>query len=254
MEDGPDQEQAGRNYDPQQSPYQGYQPPYGNQWPYSGGPAVQPPPPQDWGSALRELPAQWRRVLMQPSAATFAQEQPKATWGMLWVMLIGYAVIAAILGAIRGAAFSATLATLPGFSGASGTFLGQILAVSGGFGAIIGVPIGFFIGQGILFGIARLFGGMGTFRDQGYLSLLFTVPLGILASLIGFIPVLGALIGLVIAIYQIVLQIFVIQAAHRLSGGKATAVVLLPLVIAIILAIILVAALAAIIIGASRTG
>jgi hypothetical protein len=253
MENQSDQGQAWEEYHPQQPPYGGYQQPYQGYQPPSYIPGSAPPPrPQpDLASALRELPAQWQRVLLQPGATSFAQEMPKASWRMLWTTLIGYAIIVAILGAIKGALFSA-VATFPGFSGQSSLLVSQFLATTGGFGAILGIPIGFFIGQGILFGIARLFGGSGTFLHQGYLSLLFSVPLGILVALIGFIPVLGGIVGFVITVYEIILQIFVIQAAHRLSGGKATAVVLLPVAIAIILAIVIVIAMAALFISTSH--
>ena len=48
------------------------------------------------------------------------------------------------------------------------------------------------------------------------------------------------LFGLALGIYQIVLQIFTIMATHRLSGGKATAVVLLPYAAFVVLYLILV--------------
>jgi len=252
MENRPDQGQPWSGYNPQEPPYQTYQSPYNYQTPpYAGGPANQPRQPQDLGSALRELPAQWQHVLTQPSAATFMQEQPKASWNMFWVMLIGYAVIAAILGAIQAAAYRAALLQLPGFSGQGATAINNLLAITGGYGEILSVPIGFFIGQGILFGLARLFGGTGRFLDQGYLVLLFSVPLGLISLVLGFIPILGGIVGFLLAIYEIVLQIFVIQAAHRLSGGKATAVVLLPVVIGIILFLILATLVVAVLISTS---
>jgi hypothetical protein len=75
---------------------------------------------------------------------------------------------------------------------------------------------------------------------QGYTDLLLGVPLGILSALFSRIPLLGGLVAFGISIYTIVLHIFSIMAVHRLSGGKATAVVLLPVAVGILLILILV--------------
>src|SRR5205807_8708022 len=97
--------------------------------------------------------------------------------------------------------------------------------------------IGFFIGTGILYLIAKAFRGQGTFLAQGYANLLFNIPLGIVGGLAALVPILGTIVGLGIGIYGIVLNIFSIMAVHRLSGGKATAVVLLPVAIVFVLVI-----------------
>src|SRR6266496_1050109 len=102
------------SYDPNQPPNSGYDnPPYGTpQPPYSapqppyGAPYPQPgydyPPPQTaplpLGEAIRQLPNQYIKVLTRPSAATFAEEQGKASWDIVWVQLIIYAIVAAVLG------------------------------------------------------------------------------------------------------------------------------------------------------------
>ena len=43
------------------------------------------------------------------------------------------------------------------------------------------------------------------------------------------------IIALALLVYEIVLQIFAIMAVHRLSGGKSTAVVLIPLGVLVLL-------------------
>ena len=65
--------------------------------------------------------------------------------------------------------------------------------------------------------------------------LLFQVPLGIVVGLLGLIPVLGSFIGAAAGIYEIVLSVFAVMGAHGLSGGKATAVVLIPAAVALLL-------------------
>jgi hypothetical protein len=103
---------------------------------------------------------------------------------------------------------------------------------------IIGI---FFARVGIRYLIAKAFRGQGTFLAQGYTNLLFAVPLGILSALVSWVPLLGGIVVLGVAAYTIVLRIFSIMAVHRLSGGKATAVVLIPLVVGILLILVLVA-------------
>jgi hypothetical protein len=69
------------------------------------------------------------------------------------------------------------------------------------------------------------------------------VPLSVVSTLIGFIlgfiPVLrlvvSGLVGFALAIYQIVLNVLSIMASHRLTGGKATAVVLIPFAVIVLL-------------------
>jgi len=87
----------------------------------------------------------------------------------------------------------------------------------------------------IIYGLARAFGGQGTFLTQSYTYLLFDVPLGIVSSLIALIPIAGGFISIAIGIYSIVLAIFSVMAVHRLSGGRATAVVLIPIGVALLL-------------------
>jgi Yip1 domain len=256
------------SYDPNQPPNSGYgtppygqpQPPYGQpqgpygqpQPPYSApqppyGAPYQPqeyggyPPPQTaplpLGEAIRQLPNQYIKVLTRPSAATFAEEQGKASWDIVWVQLIIYAIVAAVLG------YLALLISPNQFSttGSSAVSPGMVQAISlsTGFGLILLIPIGFFIGVGIYYLIAKAFGGQGTFLAQSYTTLLYSVPIGILSFALRLIPILGALVAFALSIYGIVLQIFAIMAVHRLSGGKATAVVLIPVAVLLVLACIL---------------
>ncbi len=246
---------------PPQGPYGQPQGPYGvpPQGPY-GAPAYQQPgfgyiPPQaplPLGEAIRQLPNQYIKVLTKPSAATFAEEQGKAAWDIVWIQLIIYAILAAVLG------YLAFLISPNQFSttGPNPVSPGMVQAITlgAGFGLIILVPIGFFISVGIYYLIARAFGGQGTFLAQSYNTLLYSVPIGILSLLLRLIPILGALAGFALGIYAIVLNIFSIMAVHRLSGGKATAVVLIPVAVAFVLACVLAIVFIAIIAATIRQG
>ena len=169
---------------------------------------------------------------------TFAEEMGKASWDIVWVQLIGLAIISAIL------SYLATLIS-PIYNSTSSSSINpaafRSLIAGLSFGSIIIVPLFFFISMGIFYGLARAFGGQGRFVTQSYAYLLVGVPIGIVTSIVNLIPYLGVVIASAISIYSIVLNIFSIMAVHRLSGGKATAVVLIPIGVALLLACALVA-------------
>jgi hypothetical protein len=236
---------------PQQIPY-GVPPldAYGPQGydPNQGGYGYEASSPLPLSEAIAQLPNQYIKVLTKPSALTFAAEMGKASWDILWVQLIGYAVIAGILGYLRtlipGAAMTYNNPSITS-SVASGML--QAIALFTSVGTIIFIPIAFFIGQGITYLLAKAFGGTGTFLRQGYTYLLITAPIGIITAALAFIPVLGGLAAFGLGIYAMVLQIFSLMPVHRLSGGKATAVVLIPIAVVFVLLIILVIILVAVI-------
>jgi hypothetical protein len=93
---------------------------------------------------------------------------------------------------------------------------------------MIVISIGFFIATGIYYLLTKTFGGKGTFLAQSYTLLLITVPPGLLMALLNLIPVPGPLAGLGVDVYIIILSILMIMGVHRLSGGKASAVILIP--------------------------
>jgi len=237
-------------YGTPQNPYQAPPGPYASPDSYGYGQQQQqqsygyvPPQatPLPLEQAIRELPDQYIKVVTKPSAATFAQEMGKASWNIVWVQLVGYAIITAILSYIRSLIMSNP------FNMFGPATLNPILAPLIRWGFTLGLAplaiIGFFIGTGIYYLIAKAFGGRGTFLAQGYTNLLFNVPLGIVTSLVSLVPILGGSVAFGLNIYSIVLNIFSIMAVHRLSGGKATAVVLIPAAIVFVLAIVVVIAL-----------
>lgn len=238
-------------YENPQSPYPTPQNPYANpQNPYGAGPGygdanqygynynVPESHPLPLGEAIQQLPRQYIKVTTKPSPLPFAEEKGKASWDIIWIQLLGYAIISAILGYLSSLVtpISTSLGALGTRNPYTSEAAVQAITAASSFGSIIIVPLFFFIGQGILYLIAKAFKGEGSFLQQCYTALLFTVPLGILSGLLRFIPILGSLAIFAIGIYQIVLAVFSLMAVHRLSGGKATAVVLLPIAIAVVLA------------------
>jgi hypothetical protein len=275
---------------PYGTPPQGSHPPYGTpqpQDPYSGPP--QTPygvPPQgayaqgSYGApgygagagavpsfnplplnvAVQQLFQQYVRVTTKPSANTFAAELPKAGWDITWIQILIYTVIGVILRLISALIASTTVRNTLASSPYSQMFSSITAATSVGSALlyIIFIPVAVFIVVGVQYLLAKAFGGQGTFLGQCYTYLLFTVPLTILSSIVtvlfSLIPFIGSFFGGLIAfaifIYSIVLNVFQVQAAHRLSGGKATWVVLIPVLALVVLGGLCVAIFAAVIISA----
>ncbi len=235
-------------YDTTQRGYQPYGPEYG----YGYGIPVAPLPLSE---AINQLPRQYWKVTTRPGAMTFAQEAGKARWDIIWVQLIGYAFIVAILGALGNLITqSATTALLSRLGTTSMQMQTQTMGtgsslVANFFASLVGTFIGFFIIQGIYFGLAKAFGGQGTFTAQAYTFLLFQVPIGIVVGLLALIPVFGSLLGIALNIYGIVLSVFAIMGTHRLGGGKASAVVLIPVGVLLLLVCALVAILFAVVLN-----
>jgi hypothetical protein len=205
--------------------------------------------PRPLGAVLRELPGQYRRVLTKPSAATFSAELGKAEWRSVWVQLLGWGMISAIIGLLAWLVAPVTLTIVPGLS----PEVIQAFVPHWPYdGQIVSVPMSFFIWMGLLYLMAQAFHAQGSFLKQCYVSALYLVPLGIVGSLLALIPYLG-LLSLAVFIYGIVLQVYALMAAHRLSGGEATAVVLLPALVVVLLAIVFAVIFAGVLIGVLMT-
>lgn len=236
---------------PPQSSYgqQQYMPPPQSPYEQPGMPYTIAPPqgPQPLGQALQALPNQYLKIVTKPGAQSFAEEQGKADWASIWIQLLFIGLIGTVIGLLRAAMFTAAFSSLGSSSitGAtallSGAFAGSASAYS-----IITVIAGFFIIVGIQYLLAKAFGGNGDFKQQAYNYLLFYVPLTLVSNVVGLVPVLGGVVGFALGIYQIVLNVFSIMAVHRLSGGKATWVVLIPILAIIALVFLCVAVFVAI--------
>ena len=215
-------------------------------WQAGPAPQAQPLPLRE---AIRHLPRQYWKVLTKPGPATFAEEMGKADWGIIWVQVLGYAAITSILALLAWLVLIAfewfLFSSLAASSSGSGSvpfasFLllpGIVVGVCIFFGVFILTIGGIFFNQGITYLLAKAFGGQGSFTTQVYTALLYQVPIGLITGILALIPYLGSLVGSAAGIYGLVLQVFSLMPVHRLSGGKATAVVLIPVAVGFLLAI-----------------
>src|SRR5690348_1198297 len=109
---------------------------------------------------ISQLPEQYINVITHPWTGVFIAEKGKADWNIVWIQLLGNAVIAGLLG------FLSMLIPFVSQSNATGTGTGiqspvvvHALNLSTTIGLIVFIPAIFFIGSSILRLLARAFGG-----------------------------------------------------------------------------------------------
>jgi hypothetical protein len=139
---------------------------------------------------------------------------------------------------------------LGAIAGPGGAALGLAGAVVAAVVGLILYPIlmviGGFIGSGIYYIIAKVFGGKGDYMEQtlglalitgGYV--LITAPFQILT----LIPVIGVLFSLAImlvGIYSLYSQYRLIKEVHKLSSMRAAAVVIIPIIVIVALIMLMI--------------
>jgi len=168
--------------------------------------------PLPLGQAMRELPGQYVKVLTRPSVRTFVEEKGKASWSIVWVQLIILSIISAILIAIYYLVYPPHLSSVAGLSAST---LQLITILSAVVFTLVLTPASFLAAGGIIYLIAKAFGGKGTYLAQIYTTLLFGVPLVIVSYLLLLIPVAGSWLTYVPHIYSVVLLILSLIAVHR---------------------------------------
>lgn len=177
--------------------------------------------PSTLGATLLQLPQQYFKAIVKPSITTYTDNKAKASWGLVWIQLLAWAILDAALGVL------VNLISPP----ATGSSFSRYFAYATSYGLVIVVPMLFFLLMGIVYWLAKSFGGQGTFLEQCHTSLTIQAPLGILSKLLALIPGIGKILNSVLSLYGIILQIVVIMAVHRLGKGKAIATLLLSLLI-----------------------
>lgn len=108
-------------------------------------------------------------------------------------------------------------------------------SIAGIIVSLIVAPIFFLIWSGIIFLIAKLLSGNGSFEKQSFYMAFITYPLSIIASVSG-IPLIGGVISLIAGIWALISTIFAVKYAHDFSTGKAAAAVIVPILVLIVLA------------------
>ncbi|MGH2478992.1 MAG: Yip1 family protein [Ktedonobacteraceae bacterium] len=193
-------------------------------------PHTQPLPLPD---ALRQLPRRVRFILTKPGFEPFLAEAGLAEWKITWVLLLAYSAVAALLAGLRNLLYPTSLNA----SGLISSAVLQTVSLATSLGLLVLIPLFFFFAMGLLYWLARSFGGHCIFVQQSYTTLLFLAPCGVAVSISGLIPFAGsflaAFLGTLLFVYCVGLQCFATVSVHQMSGGKATSAVILMLLIVI---------------------
>jgi hypothetical protein len=142
-----------------------------------------------------------------------------------------------------------------------GTQAGAMGAVVGGavgLVAIITTPIAMVIAwllmSVVLFIFAKLLGGKGGYGVQSHLIALYLAPLMVVMTVLGLIPVVGGIIGLLLELYSLYLLTMALKSAHGFDTVKAALVWLIPAILMAVLAFVMVGALLGGIMGGYMSG
>ena len=175
----------------------------------------------------------WIDAFVKP-AATFKAQKSKAS---LKAGLMNYGIAGLISGIITAVIILAGLSALvsTGFTLPSMEGVGVTGAVGAVIGGIIAALIGSLIITAILWVVARILGGKGTYTQQYYLVSLYAVPVAILS----IIP----LVNILVILYGLYLLTVALREAHGYGTGKAVITWLILLVIVVIIALVIGAAI-----------
>lgn len=218
----------------------------------------------------------WMDAVTKPSEQTFANmtDGPQATTqtALIWVFIAG--TISAFFQGILRAIYAATgyvprlpfpqLEQFQQFNqyyqnaGGGGFFRTLFVGICASpFAGLITVVF-FAIGVGIIYLIAKMFGGAGTFNKLAYVIAAISFPITLVTSLLSLlsaVPFVGFCIGIIsfgIAIYALVLQIMAVKGVNRFGWGAAIGSVLIPVFVLVFLCGCLIAGSIALLIPAIR--
>lgn len=149
-------------------------------------------------------------------------------------LIIGY-VISGIIGIILAVLLSVSAGPLGMLFGGVGIF-GQIL------GIIFGI-IFYLIGAAIIWIIAKVLGGMGTYGQQVHMTAAPFAFLLVINSILSIVPFLGAFLSFLLSLYYLYLMTIAIKEAHKFSTLRAVASWLLPIIIVGLLVLVMGAAI-----------
>jgi osmoprotectant transport system permease protein len=179
---------------------------------------------------LGELFASWMKALTQPSVDTFAEEKEGASASKLLVALLLAGVIYALV-------------TIP----LEGEAIPLLLQMGT---TIVTVVVEIIVLALILFIIAKIVGGEGTFLQHSYLLSLPLVPLVFIITLFGRLALAGAIleplaplgleriIAFALGLYGFFLALLALQAAHNLAATAAINIALIALLVWVVLDVV----------------
>lgn len=160
-------------------------------------------------ASLTDMFGQSTAVLSRPSPATFELFERRGGLQQAFT----YVLLAALVSAVIAALFA------PFHGGV--TVIGQFIT------RLILIPLQFAVFTGAVYLIGKyLFRGTGTYPEVAYSFALFFVPLSILGTVLGVIPILGVLVGILISAVMIFFGYLAVQSSMNLRDSVSGAVTL----------------------------
>lgn len=159
--------------------------------------------------------------------SALSKDREATKWGVVTIILVNLTISFFL-------AFLITILTL-----GLGIFFSWIIVL---VLPIVGL-IGAYIGVGIFYLLAKLFGGKGT-----YMGLFRPLAMANMIYILSFIP----LINYLLFIWYLVVSVVTISETQKISPGKAVAVILIPIIISFIIIIIFMIFLVEFIIGSGN--
>ncbi|MEF2280223.1 YIP1 family protein [Deinococcus sp. YIM 134068] len=167
-------------------------------------------PPSPIQARLADMFSQSAAVLTRPAPQTFELFERRGGISQA----LTYVLLAALVSAVIAAIFA------PFHEGT--TVLGQLIT------RLILIPLQFMIFTGAVYLIGKyLFRGTGTYPEVAYSFALFFVPLSIIGSLLGIIPILGWIVGVLISAVMIFFGYLAVGSSMNLRDGVGAAVTLI---------------------------
>ena len=193
----------------------------------------------------------WRDVWTNPGVEAFwsilKERDHSATRGFIWIGVTS--LVLGLAGALTsGPIFSRMSSQVPSFLSTGETLITALCTLI--LAPIITI-ISMMILTGIFHLIARLFHGNGTWGDLVFCIATVVAPASIISGVLGtvwglvsqiqilffLVAIFAGIIGVALAIYNIVLYVLAVKASENVSTGGALATLLIPIGIVIVLSI-----------------
>ena len=153
-------------------------------------------------ATLTDMFPQSVAVLSKPSVATFEQFERRGGTTEAAIYVVVGAVISALFGFFKGG-------------------VGGLLA------GMLGTLIGFGVFTALVYVVGKnLFKGTGTYPEVAYTFALFYVPISVVSSVIGIIPILGALVAFILGLVNIYFGYLAVQSSMNLRDSTSAIVTL----------------------------
>ncbi len=160
-------------------------------------------------ATIQDMFPQSVAVLSRPSVSTFERFERRGGTAEAYI----YVALAALVSAV--------------IAGFFGIFHQDVNAVAQFFSRLILTFVGFGVFTGLVYFIGRnLFKGTGTYPEVAYTYALFFVPISIISTIIGIIPILGWFISWLLSLVIVYFGYLAVQSSMNLRETTSAIVTL----------------------------